>query len=699
MKEWTKAQKLVARVIITGLMVLVFALAFRDFYQVAAGTKNWVGKFTLTWGLPLAGLIALGTVSTLWGLAWLWLPDKIASFNRFVAHWRDRLGWLRWPVVVALPLVLAKIFLYTPLGFKLTGVAFRLAFFLTAIITMAILATRGKSLIRWGPLLVVILVAGGVIVFGRGLTTVTDYPLSLTWSEGNRIWDFSILYGRDLYNYPTDQRFEAYIDQGRQALWGFPFLFGRVSIVEMRLWSALILIVPYALFGWMAFRPLPGHLKGWAWMGIWALLFLNQGPIYTPIVLVAILVAGARRKPLWIGLPLIFLAGYYTRISRISWMVAPAMWAVMIALADGFIKPNRGDRLAWQDWGKVVLYGMSGFLGGFGLKRGWKKLSSVLGANSAPEVASSSAGASEPGLSQATANLVEHVSETGGSNFLTDQPLLWERLWPNPTYGLGLILALILAVAPVVILLVYLVRSRCWKLNRWQQVGLLAILGAFLSVGLVISVKIGGGSNLHNLDMFLIGLVFTAALAWENGGQDLLANLNEQAIWIKIVMFFIVLIPAFTPLADATPLELPPEDNLEWTMKLLSIETQKIMERDGEILFMDQRQLLTFGTLGDIPLIPEYEKKKVMDRALSGDAEYFAEFYADLAAQRFDLIIADPQRIRYADEDEGWGAENDAWVRWVTEPLLCYYKPVYTNKRTSVWMLYPRDEVGGCAVP
>ena len=449
----------------------------------------------------------------------------------------------------------------------------------------------------------------------------------------------------------------------------------------------------------MVFRPLPDHLKQWAWLGIWTLLFLHQGPIYTPIVLIAILVAGARRKPLWIGLSLIFLAGYYTRISRISWMVAPAMWAAMIALVDGFSKTNQARRLTWRDWGKVILYGLAGFLGGFGLKRGWRKLFSNLGAVSAPESASPSLGASEPSFAEPATNLVDPVSETGGSNFLTDQPLLWERLWPNPTYGLGLILGLILAIAPLAILLIYLIRSRRWKLSVWQQLGIFAILGAFLSVGLVISVKIGGGSNLHNLDMFLIGLVFAAALAWEQGGHDLIARLNEQPVWIKVVLLLAVLIPAFMPLADATPLELPPEDNLAWTMKLLRIETEKIMEDGGEILFMDQRQLLTFGTLGDIPLIPEYEKKKVMDRALSGDAEYFAKFYADLADQRFDLIITEPQRIRYADDDEGWGAENDAWVRWVAEPLLCYYKPVYTNKRTSVWMLYPRDEVGDCAVP
>ena len=47
---------------------------------------------------------------------------------------------------------------------------------------------------------------------------------------------------------------------------------------------------------------------------------------------------------------------------------------------------------------------------------------------------------------------------------------------------------------------------------------------AFLVVGLVASVKIGGGGDLHNMDMFLIGLLFTSALAWQNGGSDWIQN-------------------------------------------------------------------------------------------------------------------------------------------------------------------------------
>jgi hypothetical protein len=114
---------------------------------------------------------------------------------------------------------------------------------------------------------------------------------------------------------------------------------------------------------------------------------------------------------------------------------------------------------------------------------------------------------------------------------------------------------------------------------------------------------------------------------------------------------------------------------------------------------MDQRQLITFGYVQDVPLVPEFEKKQVMDRALSGDAAYFADFYSDISDQRFSMIVTEPQRIRYADEDEGFGQENDLWVQWVTEPLLCYYELKHNIPATRVWIMTPRAEVEECSLP
>lgn len=684
------------RVLVTVGALWVLFLAVQDFYDVAHGTRNWIGKFTLTWGIALGGIMAAGIFCVFLGMTTLWIPDRLAKFNAALATWRDVLGWLRWPLVLILVFIPARVFLYLPLGFKLIGTGFRLAIFLVVVLISAALLTRRKGgLIHWPALLVSAIFVGSFFTFAKEFVSVTDYPLSLTWSEGNRIWDYSWLYGRHLYDYPVVQKFEAYIDIGRQSLWGLPFLFPNVSIVDVRLWSMLVLTVPYALFGWMAFRPIKGRLKVWFWVGLWVFLFLYQGPIYTPLVLSAILVAGARHKPIWIALPLIYLAGYYAQLSRLTWMVAPAMWAVMIALIDGV---SDGRRITFQDWARTAAYGLAGFLGGVGLVRGWRRVSVYLGrvANSSDAVVSPPPTSTPPPAIHYTdtADAVEAVS-TGANSFLTDQPLLWERLWPNPTNGLGIVLGLVLATAPLILLLVYLIRSKRWRLNLWQQLGILGVLGAFLGLGVVISVKIGGGNNLHNVDMFLIGLVFAAGLAWESEGRQVILDLEAQNEGVKILLLVMCLIPAFMPWVAATPLEIPEKHYVEMTIELLQAETERVVSQGGEVLFMDQRQLFTFGHI-QAPFVPEYEKKQVMDRALAGDREYFAPFYQDLADQRFGLIITDPQRIRYSTEDDDWGAENDAWVQWVTEPLYCYYEEKYSKDKTAVWFLVPKEEAVGC---
>jgi hypothetical protein len=686
------------RVLITAFVIWIVALAAQDFYAVAHGTQNWIGKFTLTWGIALGGIMAAGILAFILGVATLWFPERLSTINQKLATWRDVLGWLRWPLIVILAIIPARVFLYIPLGFKLVGTGFRLAIFLVVVLLSGVLATRQKkTLVSWSALLVSAIFIGSVFVFAREFQSVTDYPLSLTWSEGNRMWDYSWLYGRRLYDYPLGQKFEAYIDIGRQSLWGLPFLFPNISVVDVRLWSALVLTVPYVLLGWVVFRSRRDHLKTWVWAGLWVFLFIYQGPIYTPLVLSAILVAGACHKPLWIALPLIYLAGYYAQLSRLTWMVAPAMWGVMIALVDGV--SNQEKRLSFKDWARTFAFGLAGFLGGVGLTRGWRRVSIFLGRDArrgTPDVADVIQPTPAVTFTD-TADAVEAVSNTGSNSFLSDQPLLWERLWPNPTNGLGIVLSIVLASLPLIILLIYLIRTKRWSLNFWQKLGIAGVLAAFLGLGVVISVKIGGGNNLHNVDMYLIGLVFAAALAWDKGGQKLILNIDAENVGIKVVLLLMCLIPAFMPMVAVTPREVPLQEYVDMTVELLQVETEHVISQGGEVLFMDQRQLFTFGHI-QAPFVPEYEKKKVMDRALAGDLKYFETFYQDLAEQRFGLIITDPQRIRYADEDEQWGAENDAWVKWVTEPLYCFYEPKYSKDKTAVWFFVPREEITDCDV-
>jgi hypothetical protein len=117
----------------------------------------------------------------------------------------------------------------------------------------------------------------------------------------------------------------------------------------------------------------------------------------------------------------------------------------------------------------------------------------------------------------------------------------------------------------------------------------------------------------------------------------------------------------------------------------------------GEVLFMDQRQLLTFGYITDVPLVPDYDKKLLIDQAMGSNDAYFRLFYADLAAQRFSLIISDPLRTPIKDNQYGFGEENNAWVQWVAKPVLCYYEEKDTLMDVHVELLVPKQVINDCS--
>jgi hypothetical protein len=328
-----------------------------------------------------------------------------------------------------------------------------------------------------------------------------------------------------------------------------------------------------------------------------------------------------------------------------------------------------------------------------------------------PIVVSTPAAPSQP---PAPTNYFDFVVEQ-----VTDQPFLWYRLLPNSTYDYGILLALVLASIPITIILIYLSRKKIWQISNLQKLSLVLPLLAFLIVGLVASTKIGGGGDLHNMDMFLIGMLFAGTVAWQSGGREWIQNGKVIPALIKILIVALIINSSIGPLFemrsftlgnDATWLRtltdaeigstmdmLPTQEKVDDAIQIIQQEADKAKSK-GDVLFMDQRQLLTFGYIKGIPLIPEYEKKIVMNQALSSNAAYFQGYYADLAAKRFSLIITEPLRTPVQDSTYQFGEENNAWVKWVANPTLCYYEPVETLKTVRVQLLVPKQGNVDCSI-
>lgn len=632
--------------------------ALVEFYARAPQSGSWIGKLSLKWGL---GFIGLGLLALL-ALAVCWLallrPAYLAGLEARLVALRARLGKLRWGLAALAALLPAGLLIYTPLGDLLDAPFLRLAVLLAAAGPLAyLICSDERRLFRPAAFLAALLAIASLHILAERLSGVSAYPFSLGWSEGNRLYNFSVRVDPGRYVIPdaTGLRRSA---PGRNFLWGLLFLLPNTPIWLHRLWDALLWTVPYLAFGWSLGR-FAGLSKRWLWLfSLWVFVFLFQGPIYTPLILSALLVGLTVRPGRWLAAAIATpLADFYAAASRWTWLPGPAAWAALLLLAD--FQPRKGESLFGlvKRLLPVVVIAILGLAGG------------------------------------ALANDRLFSPKELKSSTALAQPLLWYRLLPNVNYPEGILIGLLLTALPLIVLLVWLALSHRWTVN-WVQAAAYLVSGlVFLGGGLVASVKIGGGNNLHNLDLFLITLVVLAAIAIRD--VRLSAAVRLGPAWARAALLLACLLPAWSAVRLGGPLDLPARQDTSAALRTLQARLGRAQKR-GEVLFIDQRQLLTFGDIQGIPLVPDYEKKYMMDKAMAGDAAYFQRFYADLAARRFSMIVSEPLFANVQDMTSGFQEENNAWVQWVARPLLCYYAPVETLPEARTQLLVPRDAPQGC---
>ena len=694
------------RIITLAVTALILLGAAGQVHRVAWGTGNWLGEYSLKWGIGFFLFAVFCSFLFFLALLAAYAPQKlpITNLQSLITNYHLPLT-LRWLLIILFIIAPIWLFQYTYWGMVLTSLAFRLFVWAIAALLIAYLISptshpASSPITNYQSLFTALLLTGAAFAAAIPLVNVTSYPFALEWSEGNRLWDYSIMFGRDLYIYPADKPLAPFLDVGRQWIGGLPFLLPHVTIAGERLWVALVAIVPYLLLGWSAFT-VPGAKRSSVFLAaLWTFLFLRQGPIHPPLVLSAILVALTWRRPLWISLPAIAVASAFASISRFTWMFAPGMWAAMLVLAETSATAQPANPSA-RTWGRAILLGLAGAVSGYFIRQ------------------------------------IGLIPLQGGfemaSGVLKSQPLLWYRLLPNSTYDLGILVNLALAVLPALTVLLLLARRADWPLSFWQKLVVALPLLAFLAVGLTASTKIGGGADLHNLDMFLIGTMFAASLAWTHlatnvsstsgpprGDNTTVSRTLMMGLLVMAFLPSLAALKAMTPILRADDLErlkvltgrediyrndpnllgfLPTEEKTARALNVIRNEVAAASE-SGEVLFMDQRQLLTFGFVTGLPLVPEYDKKYLMDRAMTDTyLPVFESFYADLAAHRFTLILTDPLRKPLKGSDFSFGEENDAWVKWVAAPILCYYTVQADLNDVRIQLLVPRDDAPVCELP
>lgn len=695
-----------------------------EFYQIAWGTGVWFGEFSRTWAVLYYLFVLLCILFFVLASLFIWKQDMFPKYiDRFVVF-RGNLGNVRWVIWLAVFIAPVLVFQFTVWGVVLQKYYIRIIVWIMVVCLLAILASNDGRLAGWRHFLSMVILTSSLFSVVASLKLVNDFPFSQGWSEGNRLWDYSVLFGRNRYMVLQGKDIPVLLDFGRQFIGGIPFLIPGITIRIVRFWVGLTQIIPYILLGFALFRNFARDKTTWLLLTLWTFLFLKQGPIHPPLVICAALVALAWRAPLWYAIPLVVGAGYFAQASRFTWIFAPGMWILMLEIASASYLDRKSAAPVLK---RAILLAVLGIFGGAFLPNIMTRSQNFIQPmDNSPIVSTVAATPAVPVPEEVFMAPAPDASTKSPYppfinnvvNILTVQPLLWYRLLPNSTYGNGILFALLLAAGPLVVILLSLIVNKIWKINPIQKLSLLLPLIAFLLVGLVASTKIGGGGDLHNMDMFLIGLLFTGAIAWDSGAGEWLLNGSVVPDLIKGVIVFSLVnsavgslqeirsvefsqdIPWIKTLTDAPnekALEmLPPQQEVDSALQIIQ-EQANAASIQGEVLFMDQRQLLTFGYISGIVLVPEYEKKNLMNEALSENSIYFEPFYSDLAAHRFSLIVSEPLRTPIKDSSFQFGEENNAWVKWVSNPVLCYYEEKDTLKEVGVQLLVPKSGPVDCS--
>ncbi len=488
---------------------------------------------------------------------------------------------------------------------------------------------------------------------------VTDYPFSLGWSEASRYYYASLFFSGSIYGKYVPWTLKS---PTRYFLQAIPFLIPSLPLWVHRLWQVTLWIGMTGLTAWALTWRLKLTSRWVAFlMSAWFFLYLFQGAVYFHLlVCVIIVLIGYSSDHPWRTLFAVLLASFWAGMSRLNWFPVPAMLAIALYLMEVPVSAKRDLK---QYLTQPVIW-------------------SLLGVGTAL-------------FSQAF-----YIGISGNTNvksfsssFTSD--LLWYRLLPNPTYSMGVIPGILLVSAPLFLVIFMALRGYAHNWHFIRHFGLWAMLLVLFVGGLVVSAKIGGGGDLHNMDAYLVMLGLIAAYLFsERAASEELGEEPGRVTWAIVALA--ILLPIGFAL-QKLPFDLIYQYDHQQAAQELRVLDQTIMDASahGEVLFIGERHLLTFGMIHPVPLVPEDEVATLMEMAMSRNTQYLNSFYNDLHNHRYVAIVARKQFL-VIKENEAFAEENNAWTTTISPLLLCEYKPVLTLAGPNVQVYFPRGEFRQC---
>ena len=636
---------------ISVLAVVALPRLFATGYR----SGSFLGTYSLQWTILLAGAVGLAAAQAVVAVL-LWTPwaDKFERTAGELFERLTRLGLLNLLGFAAAWLMYVGVVLWRfNKHFNHLNVRVWLFWALVGVGAVFLHAAWKKLPIFWALVTTALLYGLGIQALGY-LPAASSYPFSLSWSEASRFYYSSLPYAERLFGMSIPL---SPWHPSRYLLLGLPYLLPGTSLLEHRLcqvflWLALSLGTGLAL----AHRVRPKS-RGAAWLGaVWAALFLLQGPVYYHLLVCVILVlVGYNRRRFWQTMIVVALASVWAGISRVNWIPVPAMLAAALYLLEEPLRPTGG----WLRYlAKPAVWGLIGVAAALAAQAGYVLLSG-------------------------------HTDTSSfGSTFTS--ALLWYRLLPNPTYAMGVLPAILWLTGPMLVLVVgSLWRSRAdWHGLRVLGLGLIALV--LLVGGLVVSTKIGGGSNIHNLDAYIVIVMVVGSYLWMGRAKgESGIELPAWRPWLLTAL--IVALPVAWNLNIGNPFSQRDLTKAAEDLEEIRIVMSQV-PAGHEVLFITQRQLLTFDEIKGVTLVPDYELLTLSEMAISNNQPYLEKFEADLRAHRFDVIVANSQNTISKDPELApFSEENNAWVEHISRPLLENYESHLTLDKQGVDIYFPKE--------
>jgi hypothetical protein len=637
---------------VLGVTIAIFIVGM---WRLILVTKDSISllhsNWTFFWAIPFAGILFLFVFS--------WTAPGEKAFTAFLSISDQPVGFLGVlcgiAFIVSLPVLSVLIFypgyaslaqhLSVPLALgvrnlsaALQFISVRILFFWGFVIFGMICSKIAWRKLPWLSALVLSVLANAVVYcLVVNFSAVNDYPFSLSWSEVSRYYGASLFFAKEVYG----QQFPLpVLHPTWHLLLTIPFFFSTLPIWVHRLWQAILQFAFILLTGIVFTRRLGnrGRLIFWG-IVVWAFLFLQQVQIMFSLLPAAIIVLGwAEPHKFWRTTFLVLFASIWAGLSRINWFPVPGMLAGVLYLLE---IPFRDSR----SWARYFWKPASWLIGGALLAFGVNSLYNVISGNA--------------------------IKGGQFASSLTSD-LLWYRLLPNASYPLGILLATFLASAPVILIIFLTLRRSGKTLHPWRLAGILTAIAILLAGGLVVSIKIGGGSNLHNLDAYFLMLMVCGGYfyfhRWTPETPVHMPTSNKIPALALVIM-----LPIWFILQMGGTLFTWDHALANTAEQTIQAQAEQAAQSGGNVLFISQRQLLTLQEV-KVPLIPAYEQDYLMEMAMSHNQAYLSQFQNDLRNQRFAMIVADPQYDHLYGNERGFAAENNVWVLDVSRPLLCYYQ-------------------------